>query len=428
MANIRIPEDVVDKNNELLHWAKYIVRLCTDACSIVVDNENSIDSLAKQIEGTPAGRMKGGSNIRGVTNYVGVWSHHTTGFEANSRAWDRPPPYAQCQDIIKRRIAAVCASRPASTGDTMGEGDILFQADGFKPGLKDAINGSYRGFKCKTKGLIHLNFTSEGLSERKKRNAGAFGSRKSVQYLYVFSKLKLKQDTKDRIHFSGRNLDDCLGPIHLPSYDSAQTFKVKHKDKPALYGECRVRCGGRVEETDSSCDEEAAKAPAAADLVPMTYAGMPWKVYDELIHDCNVLAWIETTMMDTTLAEVCVHRKLPFTGVVPTKVLADELMVRLVERVWEAAVDESHRDHKFALVKLLKDLRSSAGSSKTQPKPKAQAAGKHAEEPAKTGESGKREVDCGDVAPPGPKKPKVSQTKDDTSALLAQLKKFESDG
>ena len=97
MVNIRIPEDVVDKNQDLLHWAKYVVRMCTDTCSIVVDKDNSIDDLSKLIQGTPAGRMKGGVKLRGVVTYVGIWTQHTNGFEANSRAWDRPAPYTQCQ-------------------------------------------------------------------------------------------------------------------------------------------------------------------------------------------------------------------------------------------------------------------------------------------------------------------------------------------
>ena len=40
MVNIAIPEDIVDKNNELLDWAKYAVRLAEDYCAIVVDGDN----------------------------------------------------------------------------------------------------------------------------------------------------------------------------------------------------------------------------------------------------------------------------------------------------------------------------------------------------------------------------------------------------
>lgn len=444
MVNIRIPEDVVDKNQDLLHWAKYVVRMCTDTCSIVVDKDNSIDDLSKLIQGTPAGRMKGGVKLRGVVTYVGIWTQHTNGFEANSRAWDRPAPYTQCQDIIKRRIAAVCASRPGSTGETMEEGDIFFHSDGFKSGLKDAIAKLFTPSRPKCKGLIHLNFTSECLSERKKRIAGAFGSRKSVQYVHIFSKLKLKQESKDRIHFSGKSLDDCLGPVHLPSYDSAETFKVKHKEKSSLYGECRVRCGGRVEESESSGAEEAAhKAPSPSDMVPMTYAGMSWKVFDELVHDCNLVAWLETTMVDTTLAEVCVHRKMPYTGVVPTQQLADQLMVRLVERVWEASVDESHREHKFALVKLLKDLRPKVsagtsrtqGSSKTTSIPKTEEVAVKAEgesavvtEPEGKGSKRKEEAAVGGTEPKRTKGAGAGKKDEVTASLLAKLQAFEQDG
>ena len=254
------------------------------------------------------------------------------------------------------------------------------------------------------------------------------GKARTCQYMHFFSKSKLKLSGKDRIHFGGLSTDDSMGPIQLPSFESPEVFKAKYKEKAALYGEARVRSGGRADQDSSDSDEATHKPPAPNDLVPMTYAGMSWKVFDELVHDCSIVAWIETTMADTTLAEVCCHRKIPFTGVVPTQLLKDKLMMRLVERLWESFVDESHRDHKFSLVKFLRELRA-------KPATKQQVIEC---DPKKKDEKSKAEADSDSKGakrtsedPPEPKSAKKSKPEAKaapaTSDLLAKLKAFESD-
>ncbi len=363
LSHIRLPDHVQDVNDELFNWAKIVLRVVDDHCSWVLDpgKEMSQADLTAAIKKTPAGRFQVRSTYKD-SDYVGIWSRHGVGFEANARPWERLP---SCQERLKTRIQATSTRFP-ETGDALPEKDIYFQSDHGKHGLKDIILAPFNKAKPKVKGLTYLSFDGPAMRARKNRQRGSYAACKSTEWLHVVSQKKLKIPLKDNIHYPGVNIDDGLGPIVMPNLDAPEVMRVLYKEKAAFYGYARVKCGGPVsdgeesaEDSDSSIDGTKKKEPIRvlpkpSDEVPMTYNNVPWQVYDEITHGANIKAWIETTTADETLALVCCLREIPFTGVVPTEAMREALEARLVGRLWAKFSDEKDKDHKIQLVKLLK--------------------------------------------------------------------------
>ena len=362
LSRVCLPEHVHDDDGELFSWAKFTLRVVNDHCSWVVDPGKDMPpaDLTAAIKKTPAGRFQVRSTDK-ESDYVGIWSRNGVGFESNSRAWDRVPPL---QDRLKTRILAVAARFP-ETGSALPEKDIYFQGDHCKHGLSQTILAPFSKAKPKLKGVTHLNFDGPALRARKHMQRGSYAGCKSTEWLHVVSQQKVKIPVKDNIHFPGVNIDDSLGPIVVPKFDAPEIMQVLYKDKPALYGYARVKCGGPVSDDEESAansdssnggatQKARSKLPKPNDEVPMTYNNFPWQLFDEITHGANIKAWIETSTADETLALLCCLRQIPFTGVVPTEAMREALEARLVHRLWAKFSDEKDKHHKIQLVKLLK--------------------------------------------------------------------------
>ena len=156
---VKLPDESLD-DGDVVSWVKYVLRVVDGFCSWVIDHgkDTSQDALAELIQKTPAGRVRGRNDAKGY-DYVGVWTRHAVGFEANNRGWIRPPPYQE--EVLKKRVLAV-ATRHAS-GDALPAQDIYFQSDYFKHGLREKILLPFKKAKPKTTDICYLAISGESL-------------------------------------------------------------------------------------------------------------------------------------------------------------------------------------------------------------------------------------------------------------------------
>ena len=106
---------------------------------------------------------------------------------------------------------------------------------------------------------VALTFSEESLAVRYERIKG-FNAINQIERLYVTSAPGINFTEHKRLHFSGSNRGNHLGPMSAPSWeDDEQTWTTSVKQKKEIYGKnARIAVGGQT-------DGITEKAPKRAD-------------------------------------------------------------------------------------------------------------------------------------------------------------------
>ena len=166
--------------------------------------------------------------------------------------------------------------------------------------------------------------------------------------IFMVSGQALQLPTKDRLHSSGTNRSDCMGPFEKPA--KKNVWRVQQKEKANLYGPALVDCGSKVE-GDAGPDKD----PAAKSTETVPFAWHPWgnQVYEELSHSYSVSRYWHLTAADTTLPLHCIRQKIGYIGFCCTQKHVDALHETIINDIFESMQEEDDALYEPELVSAL---------------------------------------------------------------------------
>ena len=178
-----------------------------------------------------------------------------------------------------------------------------------------------------------------------------------VEFCHIVTEpLSANIQRKNRLYLPGTTQTDLMGPFDVPDNDVA--WNVKHSEKAKIYGSAMVESGGRVE----GDNVEADPAPKGSDDVPLNYFSNDPRMYEEMDHMCNSLAWVDLTASNTDLCLQCVKKQKPYLGFLWTDAHLTAFKARIEQQVFELFQTQGSPLFEAGFVDLLQELGREARS------------------------------------------------------------------
>ncbi len=234
--------------------------------------QTSQAAMAACIGNTPVGKLRGTPHKNG--GMILIFYNIRMAGETTTQPHLRLPPFRNDPDApsgahYKKMIMAVIASRRSPSQaqgeetDELHPGDCFVIGDAGRTGntpqimaaFKDERNGQPLSKSVKS---LMVHYTEASMESRRAKIRGSL-SLEQCEHFHFVSASGLKGLRRPRLHFPDlTTAGTALGPVALPTPDEKDTWKLKLKQKKALYGCARILPGGRApgDDPESAADDD----------------------------------------------------------------------------------------------------------------------------------------------------------------------------
>ena len=322
---------------------------------VVLEPETKSDEdLLESLKQSPAGNAAGDAEKK---THTLVWYNQADAGEAQVQPHLRIPGLRNRGGHLQR-FARLVQQRKDPNQD-LDPADIYALCDCGKDGNKSRLLGVFclapepdeagkmqKPAQCKKKVRTWTaTMLESSITERLARVRG-FSSINQVQRIHLITKNGLHLNEHQRLHSTGTNRGNVLGPFTASDSD---TWQMKMKDKLVLLGKhgARIAVGGREDDHDDNIDgsegeddegedggAKGAKARDKNDLEPFLFHSPPSALCAELIQAVDPIAVVGLAA-DGKMAELCLEHRIPFWGLGYTVEHCQALTSRLEGRVFE---------------------------------------------------------------------------------------------
>lgn len=383
-------------------------RLVSTHNTFLVDQGGNAQALAELIATTPAGKYICSEHGHDKKGYVMLLFDSTCIGQASSHPHLRKP-VLQAQVIERVQKIALLARSKVHTNafvvENLQPDDLWIVFDGGRAGYTDTKlfgglrhSGTGQPLK-KAKSYLTMTYDEDSVTE----NVGRFSSIASMPLVEVahFASLEeLNLPKRKRLHHTGSNLSNHIGPIHVtPWTDQMLTWHLSKKAKTSVLGRFIIPTGSGVD-SESTVVDTADKFKNQL-TEPVFFHTKPVNFADDIIHSYFGRAVIDFTPGSGIWALACIRRRVPYVGIVGSDVHRNELQKWLVQQIKRGLVDKDDP---------LYDKSLAESETLKQQQKKRTAAGQNAGSPAPS-------------KLPAPKKPKTGGTPDGKKTeLMDKLK------
>ena len=383
---------------------------------IALDNAGD---LTVAIRSTPAGTFEGGCKVGGRTRFVGVvWDSRVTG-ESSARPSVRMPPL-QIQEV-HRLFECIRArhDRADTSPKTLHPYDLYISLSGGRDlGAQFQKWFTTMGPPAAASRNVHVFLDPVSVQDRFDKVRGVASNRThDCMRLTAAPWPRLELKTIPRIHYSGTNASDSIGPVVLGQVSDEETWTLTWAQKKLLYGtRGLIAVGVRGDVVDDGPDDQEdaddAGAASAAAQVRRTddtremafYHALPSAFWDEVVHDYQLGAILDVAVGDGSLALTAVRNRIAYTGLCFTTHHKDMVMSRLLDLMSAGSLKAGD---KWYDPNLVKTLLGASKKNKATVDPDGSVAPKKKPKPNPKGPKDPKDP----KDPKGPKGPKDPQQK-----------------
>ena len=342
----------------------------------------SDEDLLASLKESPAGNASGDAEKK---THTLVWYNKADAGEAQVQPHLRIPGLRNRGGHFQRFVRLV-QQRKDPNRDLVAE-DIYAVCDCGKDGNKSRLIGAFclapepdeagrmqKPAPCKKKVRTWTATMLESSITERLAKVRGFSSINQVQRIHLITKNGLHLNERQRLHSTGTNRGNVLGPFTASDSDA---WQMKMKDKLVLLGKhgARIAVGGREDddaEFDASEGEDdevedggakGAKARDKNDVEPFLFHSPPATLCEELIQAVDPIA-IVALAADGKMAELCLERRIPFWGLGFTTEHCQALISRLEGRVFQKMQNDQSKLFAPALKVILGKNSNEQGQSK----------------------------------------------------------------
>ena len=308
--------------------AKHIVHsnseLVSETCTQPELIRKLKDSAAGQFRGDPTKKIH-----RGI-----LFDSKVTG-QCSSNPHLRNPPLRGNGTHVQCLVKLVVET----TDSELHPSDLYFFFDGSKSGnhdkLSSGLTNSSGELLAKKRHVIRVVYEEGSCTEHLDKVRG-FSTIEQMEGVVVVSFDVLQLHGKKRLHSSGTNRGNIIGPLTWPSDTTA--WKLTKDTKKKLLGKNGViLVGGHM----PIAEEQAPKTKTTKDtLEPVFYHATPCAAYAELIHGCDLGAGIVLACGDGACIMEFLRRRRPCFGFALTPEHIELLHTYLERMVFDDMKDE----------------------------------------------------------------------------------------
>ena len=358
-------------------------RLVSTHVDIIVDTGGNAQLVAEQIHSTQAGKYVCKEHGQDKKGFVLLPFDSTCIGQASSHPHLRKPVLQQ--PVIERcqKIGLLVRAKAHTNSfdvTTLQPDDLWIVFDGGRTGYTDAklwggLKNSTSGQPLKkTKGSLTITYDEDAVADNVGRYS-ATGSMPNVEVAHFASLDELNLPKRKRLHSSGSNLSNCIGPIVLtPWANENKTWHLSKKSKIAVLGRFIIPTGNGLDSEASVID--SADKFKNLPTEPVFFHTKPIDLADDMIHSYFGRAVIDFSVAQGVWALASIRRRIPYVGVVGSEMHRNELQKWLVQYLKRALLDKDDPLYD----KALDDAQQGSSGKKDPPPPagtpKAKAKGK----------------------------------------------------
>jgi hypothetical protein len=305
---------------------------------------DSAGDLTAAIQNTPAGTFEGGCKVGGRTRFVGVvWDSRVMG-ESSARPSVRLPPL----QITEVHRLFECIRARHDRGDpgpkTLNPYDLYISLTGGRDlGAQFQKWFTAMGPPAAATRTVHVFLDPVSVQDRFDRVRGVASNRThDCMRLTAAPWPRAELKNTRRIHYSGTNASDSIGPVVLRQMSDDEAWTLTWAQKKLLYGtRGLIAVGGRGDVVDDGLGEDvedpgvttaATQNRRTDDTREMAfYHALPSTFWDEVLHDYQLGAILDIAAGDGSLALTAVRNRIAYTGLCFTTHHKDLVMSRLLD-------------------------------------------------------------------------------------------------